>query len=253
MAPRVYQTIFEGEIYRTKQGYGAKVLEYVDSRNVLIEFQDAHKHRIWVSAGNLRTFRIGNPYHVTASGVGYIGSGPHKSSTGAKLERSYTVWSDMLLRCYDPATQEKCPTYKGCTVAEEWHNFQNFAEWYKDQYQDGAWQLDKDILNKGNRVYSPENCCLVPRDINALTLNRALHRGELPIGVSPNRKRFKARLSMRGKCYTLGTFDTPEEAFAAYKAAKEAHIRDLVENDYRDILPEFIKVALLAYRVEITD
>ena len=76
----------------------------------------------------------------------------------------------MLIRCYNKKDLEKNPTYKNTTVCIEWCNFQNFAQWFEKNYIDD-WALDKDILVKGNKVYSPETCCFVPREINEVFKN----------------------------------------------------------------------------------
>jgi len=100
---------------------------------------------------------------ISVSGVGYIGFGKYIST-----HISYEKWSAMLNRCYGKLYQKEKPTYRGCTVCEEWHNFQNFALWYEENYpNDGIeYQLDKDIKIKGNKVYSPDSCAFVTRKDN---------------------------------------------------------------------------------------
>jgi hypothetical protein len=61
-----------------------------------------------------------------------------------------------------------------------------------------------------------------------ITQNQANRKAQKSItglkGVSPNHKRFKAQIKISGKQMYLGTFDTPEEAHAAYlAAAKKIH------------------------------
>lgn len=191
-------------------------------------------------------------------GAGYNSGGKHKTWTGGREDGdstlAYRKWTNMLQRCYCQKYLAWKPEYEGCSVAPEWLDFQGFAEWFEQQdlYAEKL-QLDKDILVKGNKVYAPENCCLVPSRINLLLLTGKRARGELPIGVRKSGNRFRATMRIRGERKSLGSYGTVLEAFIAYKTAKEEYIRDLVENDYRDILPEFIKVALLSHRVEITD
>ena len=77
----------------------------------------------------------------------------------------------MLGRCYNEYNLKRRPTYKGCEVCDEWLNFQNFAEWFDNNYytiDNEAVCLDKDILIKGNKTYSPEACVFVPITINSL-------------------------------------------------------------------------------------
>lgn len=96
---------------------------------------------------------------------------------------AYVVWCDMLRRCYSEKYHKKKPTYKGCSVCDEWLLFSNFKRWFDENYIDG-YCLDKDIIVKGNKVYSPDTCCFVPKCINSLLTNRKMHRGLEPIGVS---------------------------------------------------------------------
>ena len=40
----------------------------------------------------------------------------------------YRVWTHMLERCYSDKYQDRKPTYKGCSVSEEWLRFSNFRQ-----------------------------------------------------------------------------------------------------------------------------
>ena len=112
--------------------------------------------------------------------------------------------------------------------------------------------LDKDILVKGNKIYSEDTCCFVPICINNLFTLRGLKRGELLIGVSKKGDRFCASIHKHGKQKGLGTFDTELEAFWAYKEAKEAYIKELAEK-WKDQIDPRVYEALMKYQVEITD
>ena len=88
---------------------------------------------------NLRYSRVSigkvkNPHHCSVVGIGFIGQGPYKPSTKYISLKSYSTWVSMLQRCYSNITLERQPTYKGCVVVEEWHNFQNFAKWFEEKY-----------------------------------------------------------------------------------------------------------------------
>ena len=154
-------------------------------------------------------------------------------------------------RCYDLKRQEKHPTYKGCIVAEEWHDFQNFAEWFENNYKEG-FALDKDILIKGNKIYSPNTCCFVAREINNSFVKSDSIRGKYPIGISKAKDKFIAHISINGKRVRLGMFDTPEEAFQVYKIAKEKQIKEVAEKYKNQITGQTYK-AMYNYKVEITD
>lgn len=167
---------------------------------------------------------------------------------------SYRRWSNMLQRCYDKDFHIKKPTYAECTVCKEWLRFSSFKKWFDKNYVDG-YVLDKDILVKGNKVYSPDTCCFVPAALNSLLTKRDYHRGNYPIGVQkPPRGRFFASIHLNGMTKKIGRYDTIEEAFEAYKQAKEKHIKEVAEKYYSDgKITERVYDALMKYEVDITD
>lgn len=167
--------------------------------------------------------------------------------------KSYQVWHEMLLRCYDGKTQRKHPTYSECSVCDEWLSYSNFKKWFDDNYIEG-YELDKDIFIKGNKVYSPNTCCFVPKNINLLLIKRGASRGNCAIGVSKNRNYYIARLSKYGKQVHIGCFKTEQEAYLAYKKAKEETIKEVAYNSFlKKEINSKIYEALLNYKVEITD
>lgn len=200
--------------------------------------------------------RIKNPFFSSVYGVGCIGIGKFKPYENGKPTKCYITWMHMMERCYDPKLQEKEPTYKGCTVCPEWWNFQVFAEWYYSHFyeiENEKMNLDKDILHKGNKVYSPNNCVFVPQFINSLFTKSNNTRGKFPIGVYKMGNKFKAYLSKdNGKQIYLGTYPTPEEAFLAYKQAKEEYIKQIAEK-YKAQIPYELYQAMMNYEVEIND
>ena len=118
----------------------------------------------------------------------------------------------------------------------------------------GDWVLDKDILVKGNKIYSSETCCFVPPEINGCFTLRTLNRGELPIGVSKNRYGlpYKARCGYNGERVLIGNYKTPEEAFQAYKSVKMEEILRLAEK-WKGKIDDKVYQALLQWKIEITD
>lgn len=168
----------------------------------------------------------------------------------------YSTWYGMLNRCYNENFHLKEPAYIGCIVCEEWHNFQNFAQWYDDNIYETEGKhahLDKDILIKGNKIYSPETCCFVPQNINNLLTKSFNRRGLLPIGVTLQKGKHNASCrNGNGIRIHLGLYKTPELAFEAYKTYKENLIKELAEK-YRELIPENVYNALINYKVEIID
>ena len=168
---------------------------------------------------------------------------------------SYKAWFSMLERCYSSKFQTKKNTYVGCSVCNEWLTFSNFKRWFDsidNGYKDG-YQLDKDIIVKGNKIYSPSTCCIVPTEINVIFTNRKQHRGNTHIGVIENSNgRFVARAS--GEKRHIGVYDTSQEAFYAYKNAKERYIKSVAEKYFQEgKITERVYNALMRYEVEITD
>ena len=168
---------------------------------------------------------------------------------------SYQAWTSMLERCYSNKYQNKKNTYLGCTVCEEWLLFSNFKKWFdnpENGYQEG-YHLDKDILVKGNKIYSPNTCCIVPASINTIFTNRKKNRGIYPIGViKRDNGRYVARAC--GVKRHIGVYKTIQEAFYAYKDAKERYIKSIAEKYFQEgKITKRVYDALMKYEVEITD
>lgn len=242
-----------GEKYFTSEGYEIQIIEYINNRNCTILFSDDTKLS-GLSYDAIKRGNIKNPYHKSLFNIGYNGVGVYKCTFNSKSTKCYTSWRHMLERCYNEKYHIKKPTYKGCSVDKEWHNFQNFAKWYEENYQEG-FHLDKDILIKGNKIYSPETCCFVPNEINILFNKRDSKRGDYPIGVNLNKAsgKFISQLSSNKNFKrNLGSYNTSEEAFNAYKIAKEAYIKQMAEKNKGQIIKKCYE-ALYNYKVEFYD
>lgn len=165
-----------------------------------------------------------------------------------KSKSVYAYWYNMITRCYSIRSLKKRPTYKGCCVCNEWKYLSNFKKWFDEHYIDG-YQLDKDILVKGNKVYSPETCCFVPQEINTLFCKANAIRGNYPIGVSYDKSTSTFLVSFG---VSRGRYKTQDAAFNAYKKAKEDYIKE-VANKWKDKLEPRVYEALYNYEVEIDD
>lgn len=243
-----------GEIIYNKHGSKMTIIKYANSKNILVQFDNGYI--VKSDYGNFKKGNIKSLYDKTVCDVGFIGEGNYKCWENNKNTKEYSVWGGMLLRCYNKKVQIKCPTYKNCSVCDEWHNFQNFGKWYNQNYYEIDEQkmcIDKDILHKGNKIYSPENCVIVPNDINELFTKRQNYRGEYPIGVyyAPDRDKFRACYAYKGTV-NLGQFDNPIEAFNVYKIHKERIIKKIAD-EYKDRIPKKLYDAMYTYEVEITD
>ena len=137
--------------------------------------------------------------------------------------RYYTTWRDMLQRCYSEKFLESRPSYIGTSVCSEWLSATAFKKWMEQQDWDGK-SLDKDIIVRGNKLYSPDTCAFVlPATNNFVTASDA-SRGDYPIGVSLYKHTGKYRASCKNPFSEegeyLGCFLTPEEAHEAWRKRK---------------------------------
>ena len=176
------------------------------------------------------------------------------AKVNGKNTKEYALWHSMLERCYSKPYLEKKPTYIGCSVSDTFLYYHLFRVWCQTQVGFGKeeYQLDKDLLIKGNKLYSEDTCVFIPKSLNLLLTKRTLDRGLLPIGVSKLGKGYLAKCSIDGKAKSLGTFQTVEEAFKEYKLFKESHIKAQAELYKNEIDPRAYQ-ALLNYKVEIED
>lgn len=244
-----------GETFITNEGYNGKILESQGIYNYTIQLDDERKTILFnIRYDSIVKGKIKNPNHRSVFGVGYLGVGKYKSKNNGKETKAYSKWRSILERSCCFKYKNKWPAYKNVTLVKEWECFQDFAEWFYSKYNSvymNNWHLDKDILVKGNKIYSPETCCLVPREINNLFTKSNNRRGELPIGVSfcNTSKKFKISSNIKGK---KKTFNTKEETFQAYKTAKEAWIKEVADK-WREKISEECYQAMYNYKVEITD
>ena len=238
--------------------FGSKmtIIKYTNTSNILVKFENGYT--VKANYLNFKTGEIKSPYDKSVYNIGYIGEGKYKPKINSIKTEQYNSWYDMMKRCYSNVLHKKRPTYIGCTVCDEWHNFQNFAKWYDKNYYEIENQrmcLDKDILHKGNKIYSPETCIFVPQNINSLFTKTNALRGKYPIGV-----RFRKDCNKYNSCCSngnkkricLGVYNTPEEAFYVYKNYKENLIKQIADK-YKNKIPQKLYNAMYKYKVEITD
>lgn len=211
----------------TNQGDEIEIIEYFSAKNCTIKFSDGliKKNVIYnhIKRGNIK-----NPYRKTISDVGYLGEGNYSANINGVTTNCYHVWRNMIHRCYSEKYQQKQPTYIGCSVDERWHNFQVFAKWYYENYVE-EFELDKDILIEGNKIYSPETCCFVPHEINGLFIKRKIKKDGTPCGVHKHGSKFYVKINIEGQYKVIDFYTTPEEALNCYSFHKEKHIKEVAE------------------------
>lgn len=258
LKPGFQPTAFVGDIFKTNEGYEVKLIRYDDASNIVVKFLDSYGGEVKTNIQAARNGSVANPYHKSVYGVACYGE---PSDSWITCKPIYMTWAGMIERVYVPSAWVKHPNYKECKVIESWHNFANYYEWAK--YQIGSrtprWQLDKDIICKGNKLYSPEFCSYVPSQLNALFTKREAERGEYPIGVMRYKTR-RGNWSLHasvcdpdlGKRITGCGGGTIEECFNWYKVNKEVIIKRQAEK-YKHLIDNRVYEALYRYEVEITD
>ena len=248
-----------GETVMQNCGEAAFIIEYVNAQDITVQFKATGE----LVKTTYKTFvrgEIKSHFTPTVFAVGIKGLESTVDENGERLD-SYKCWKDMLRRCYSAKFQEKHPSYIGCSVCDDWLYYPNFKKWYDKSYyevENKTSHLDKDVLTKGNKIYSPYTCIFVPNFINNLFTKSQKTRGELPIGVWYNKakKKYQAQLSVfaNGKSTIkhLGYFNTIDEAFKAYRKAKEDYIKE-VADEYKDKIPAKLYEAMYSYEVSIDD
>ena len=247
------------------QGSLMKIIEYYGCHDVVVEFQDEWKYKTHVQMTQFNDGRVKNPYFPTVFNVGIIGELNH--IIGKKPSKEFQTWYEMMRRCYSLEYKKKEDTYYDVTCCDEWLYFPNFYKWIINQENFATWKntrlssLDKDILIKGNKVYRPEACCLVPHHVNTLFTKRNKDRGDYPIGVYYDKttKNYGASVSRvkngKYRYKSFGNYPTPEEAFySGYKPAKEMQIKEIAEEEFNNgTITKACYEAMMNYQVEITD
>ena len=217
---KIPKDMIVGTIHKTNTSGDLKVIKYENAKAVHVEFISTG-YVTFTRSSHIRTGSVRDPLHPSVFGVGFIGEGKYNAS---KNKKCHSLWREIIERGFGESFKEKNPTYKSCTVHTEWHNFQNFAKWYKENYpNDGEkHELDKDLLSVGNKCYSSEYCLLIPQWLNVFTADCKSRRGDYPIGVShfEGGGNFKSECSDNGKQKHLEFFSTPEAARMEWRRCK---------------------------------
>lgn len=152
-----------GDIFSSNMCGDFKIIDCSKLTKVLIRFIDTGTEMI-TRKEKVINGQIRDKDYPLLCGVGFIGYGVY-----ATKHRSYQCWSSMIRRCYEDAWHDKKPAYKTCEASEEWQEFQVFAAWYDENYpEDGiSYELDKDHLVKGNKLYSSETCVFLSKSENS--------------------------------------------------------------------------------------
>ena len=248
-----------GKILKSKNSGDFKIVKYNNSRNVEIQFLNTGFEMV-VQLTNIKSGSVKDPYSPSVYGVGILGT-KYPISEGGRDTKECALWKNMLKRCYNDDCKKKQPTYEDCEASENFKYYEYFYEWCHSQIgfgNDGngnPFQLDKDLLVKGNKVYSENTCVFIPREVNSLLIKREASRGEYLIGVCwcSKDKAFIAQVRKnKGKREWLGYFKTEIEAFNAYKTAKESFVKEQAEK-WKGKIDNRAYNALMNYTVNIDD
>lgn len=240
---------YENTIFKTNMCGDCIVVEYRGAKDVTVRFEDTG-FETTVAMYSLQKGEVKDRLKPSFYGVGVVGE------AFIKTDPMYNTWMCMLTRCYGAAHVKENSTYKDCSVSDNFKYYPYFKEWCNNQIgfnvlddKGKTFALDKDILVKGNKVYSEYTCCFVPPEINSL-ITRYTKNSSTCKGVYYNTKLGKFSAHLLGKY--IGLFATEIEAFYAYKEAKETYIKE-VANKWKDKIDPRVYEALMAWAISIDD
>ena len=244
-----------GKVCKSKSSGDFKILKYNNSKNVEIRFLKTGFEST-VQLTTIKSGEVKDRLSPSVYGVGVIGTKYPITINGVKT-KEYAFWHSMLTRCYNDTYKKQRPTYESCEVSGNFLYYEYFYEWCNKQIGFGVegFELDKDLLIKGNKVYSESTCVFIPQEINSLLIKSTASRGQHLLGVYWHNasKAFRAQVNKnKGKPEHLGSFNTEIEAFNAYKTAKEAFIKEQA-NEWKSQIDERAYNALMKYEVNIDD
>lgn len=163
-----------GDVYKSRNYGDFKVIRKISTVSHMVRFVDTG-YETEAQNSHIRIGAVRDRIRPVYWGVGFVGDGDYKVSGPNASKGAYIVWRNILDRCYN----EKCAAYNsyggvGVSVCSEWHNFQEFANWFYTNYpKDGErYDIDKDILNRDAKIYSPDTCIFVSRSENIAERNR---------------------------------------------------------------------------------
>lgn len=245
-----------GYTYTTYKGVSMEIVNYTESENSY-DVVSLDTGSVFKGKSRCEIYKRKNFLDPKAKGVNKTSLGEYRESS--LRSQAYSVWKGIIDRCYNP-NNHLYHRYggRGVKVSNDWKVFRNFLDWYEDKALNvlgdaRTYDIDKEILTNGGKLYSAEACCFIPRRLNRLLSTSNKIRGKHPIGVSwsEERQKFQAGLKIgEGIRIALGRFDTEYEAFAAYKDAKEKLIRELADEYFeKGEISVTVRDALYEWRV----
>lgn len=239
-----------GKKFTTNQGTEGEIIAYRSATDIDFLF-DSGSIVENITYGNLKKGTIFDPLTPSVFGVGYLGIGDYSRKNSTLC---YTKWVSIIRRCYYEGYHANQKCYKDVTVCKEWHDFQNFAKWFQDNYNATTmkgWELDKDIICKDCKQYSPETCCFIPQEINKFFTVKP-KKSKLPLGVYKQFNKYKTNISMGKGKRQVTSFDRLEDAILHYNTTKNKYGVTLAEK-WKDKISDIIYNKLVSYKLEIID
>lgn len=230
----------QGEVWINNDKETLHIIEYNGVNDCTIKFQDGTIVKN-IKYHNIISRGIKNNNRKSVFGIGYIGYGVYKASIKSKHTKCYSIWRGMLQRCYYQY-KEFNTSYENVEVCDYWHNFQNFAKWFYENYVEG-WELDKDLLSIDKKIYSPSSCCFIPKEINCLIKKQKETTGTVKI-----KNKYKSQIGINKNHNHLGTFNSLDEANNTYKEEKKKHLISIAEK-YKEQLNIEVYNKLINYEI----
>lgn len=210
-----------GNVFQTKSSGSCKVVEYVNSTNVTVEFENGYRKR--TSTKELRTGWLQNPTRHLIFGVWVDTDVERVTPLDKEL---YKRWVFILRRCFYTKHNKH---YEDVGICDEWLTFANFRDDLMktkgvENLLEKDWAIDKDIISLGNKIYCPQYVRPVPREVNGAILTSKVKRSKYGLGVS---------VCSKGKFYSRCSgnivygFSTPKEARESYWNMKKDYIEDM--------------------------
>lgn len=237
-----------GNLHESKSYGTFIVVEVVSLTHVKVRFLRTEYEYV-VHMSSVKRGSLKDPLQPTVCGVGITGVGKYSPPTHPK---HYSLWLQMLVRCYSDKYSNPWD-YTDCLVSDEFKNFQMFASWCDSQigFNVKGFDLDKDLLSRGVKIYSKETCVFIPEEINLLIRfpkKKSIYRGVKKTSSG----KYYSRCNTSFGTISLGTFNTPEDAFYAYKGVKENYAKSLADK-YKDVIEPRVYEAMYAWTIDIDD
>lgn len=221
---RLKKEDFIGKVFENSLGLEFEIIDLKSYYDVSVGFK-VSGFTTTARLDHIKRGTVRDRFNRENFGVGYLGS----MDGVVDHQRLRSKWGGMLNRCYNHKYHERKPTYRDCSVSEYFQNFTNFYYWANAQvgFDIVGWELDKDILIRGNKIYSEDTCVFVPREINTLIFNSD---GKFSgVRFDNNSKKWQVRVNKLGVSLSFGYYEDKDTAMKLYAREKENVIREVAE------------------------